>query len=102
MGTISKIVELKGGSEFARRVGQTIRQARLRVGLTQKQLASPLTGAFVSRVEHGRIVPSLPALVLLVGRLDLSMDEFFRLVGSPGASAAGVAAGGAANGRGSA
>jgi transcriptional regulator with XRE-family HTH domain len=45
--------------------------------LTQASLGAPMTRAFVSSVERGRTVPSLPALALLVDRLNLSLSEFF-------------------------
>ncbi len=58
-------------------VGDELRRRRVAAGLTQTTLGEPLTRAFVSAVERGRVVPSLPALALLVQRLDLSLSEFF-------------------------
>jgi transcriptional regulator with XRE-family HTH domain len=40
-------------------------------------LGAPLTRAFVSAVERGRTVPSIPALALLADRLDIPLDAFF-------------------------
>jgi hypothetical protein len=45
--------------------------------LTQATLGEPMTRAFVSSVERGRTVPSLPALALFVDRLGTSLGEFF-------------------------
>lgn len=45
--------------------------------MTQASLGAPLTRAFVSAVEHGHSVPSIPALALLVDRLDVPLDVFF-------------------------
>ena len=45
--------------------------------MTQAALGTPLTRAFVSAVETGRTVPSLPALALLADRLGLALDDFF-------------------------
>jgi hypothetical protein len=45
--------------------------------LTQASLGAPMTRAFVSAVERGHAVPSLPALALFVDRLGLSLAEFF-------------------------
>jgi transcriptional regulator with XRE-family HTH domain len=61
-------------------IGRELRRQRLDRGLTQAQLAGPLTKAFVSAVEHGRAVPSLPALQLMVERLDTTLSEFFARV----------------------
>lgn len=45
--------------------------------MTQASLGEPLTRAFVSAVERGHTVPSIPALALLVDRLDVPLDDFF-------------------------
>jgi hypothetical protein len=45
--------------------------------LTQTTLGQPLTRGFVSAVERGHVMPSLPALALLVDRLGLSLADFF-------------------------
>jgi transcriptional regulator with XRE-family HTH domain len=56
-------------------LGSRIRQERLRVGLTQAELGSPMTRSFVSAVEHGRTLPSLPALLLIAKRLGVPVGE---------------------------
>jgi hypothetical protein len=43
--------------------------------MTQTQLGWPLTRAFVSSVEHGRCLPSLPAVALFAERLGISPAE---------------------------
>jgi transcriptional regulator with XRE-family HTH domain len=58
-------------------LGGTLRRHRLARSMTQSVLGHPLTRAYVSSVEAGRTVPSLPALRLMVLRLDLSLAEFF-------------------------
>ena len=58
-------------------IGQVLREARRREGLTQDQLASPFTAAFVCSVERGNAIPSLPSLAILVGRLGMSLADFF-------------------------
>jgi transcriptional regulator with XRE-family HTH domain len=58
-------------------VGGTLRRHRLARSMTQGTLGHPLTRAYVSSVESGRTVPSLPALRLMVLRLDMSLAEFF-------------------------
>jgi transcriptional regulator with XRE-family HTH domain len=69
----------RGGPDtpLASAVGLELRRRRVAAGLTQAALAAPMTRAFVSAVERGHAVPSLPALALLVDRLDVSLSEFF-------------------------
>jgi transcriptional regulator with XRE-family HTH domain len=50
-------------------LGSRIRELRMQVGLTQTELGSPMTRSFVSAIEHGRVLPSLPALLLISARL---------------------------------
>ena len=58
-------------------IGGELRRRRVAAGLTQTTLGEPLTRGYVSAVERGHVVPSLPALALLVQRLDLTLSEFF-------------------------
>jgi hypothetical protein len=53
-------------------LGYEIRRLRCSVGMTQAELGWPLTRAFVSSVEHGRCLPSLPAVALFAQRLGVS------------------------------
>ena len=73
--SITKLYGRGPNSEFARRLGLAIRLHRLSAGLTQTQLGFPLTKAFVSQVERGRTLPSLPALSLMADRLEISMGR---------------------------
>jgi len=58
---------------LARSIGARIRQARLRAGLTQQQLAGDrYTKAYVSALENGSSKPSMAALNYLATRLDIS------------------------------
>lgn len=61
-------------------VGAELRRRRTEVGLTQAGLGRPLSRGFVSAVEHGRAVPSLPALAHMLARIDMSLSEFFERV----------------------
>ena len=63
---------------WRRALGLELRDRRRRVGLTQEELGAPLSKAFVSAVERGRIVPSLSALRLMTDRLDVPLGDFFR------------------------
>lgn len=62
------------------RLGGEVRRRRLARGLTQAELGAPLTKAYVSAVEQGRAVPSLPALRHLALRLGVSLADFFACV----------------------
>jgi len=48
--------------------------------MTQATLGAPLSKGFVSAVERGRTIPSLPALRLMVGRLGITLGEFLMAV----------------------
>jgi transcriptional regulator with XRE-family HTH domain len=56
-------------------LGSRIRELRLEAGLTQAELGSPMTRSYVSAIEHGRALPSLPALLLIAARLGVSVGK---------------------------
>jgi len=58
-------------------IGQVLREARQQRGLTQGQLARPFSAAFVCSVELGNTMPSLASLAILLGRLGISLADFF-------------------------
>jgi tetratricopeptide (TPR) repeat protein len=63
-------------SALAKRIGQRIRDARLRRGVSQRELASPrFTGQYVSSLERGAVKPSMAALNYLAGRLGVGVRE---------------------------
>jgi tetratricopeptide (TPR) repeat protein len=63
--------------ELARRIGQRLREARHRAGLTQQQLAGDrYTKAYVSALETGIARPSMVALSFLSERLGLPASHF--------------------------
>jgi|SRR5215208_2294063 len=66
------------GSALSVAIGRELRRRRVGAGLTQAALATPFTRAFVSAVEQGLAMPSIPALVLLTDRLDTPLEEFFQ------------------------
>jgi transcriptional regulator with XRE-family HTH domain len=66
--------------ELRRRLGSELRRRRLAARLSQHEVSSPLTRAFVSQVERGLTMPSLPALIVLSERLGTSADEVLRSV----------------------
>lgn len=67
-------------SAFCRAAGEELRARRLAARLTQAALADPLTAAYVSAVENGRVVPSLPALLFMLDRLGVSAAIYFEAV----------------------
>ena len=59
----------------SKRIGARIRQRRLFLGLTQRQLTSGLTkvtAAYISRIEAGERNPSLGTLIQLGKKLDVT------------------------------
>jgi transcriptional regulator with XRE-family HTH domain len=75
--TISKHRSWGARSAFAAAVGQTLRTERRRLRLSQRELAGGFSASFVSRVELGDAVPSLPALAYMADRIGLSLADFF-------------------------
>jgi transcriptional regulator with XRE-family HTH domain len=57
------------GSPFATELGRRVRDARRARGLSQAALGRPLTRAYVSLIESGHTIPSLPALLHIAQRL---------------------------------
>jgi transcriptional regulator with XRE-family HTH domain len=64
-------------------IGQELRRRRLAQRLSQEELSSPFTRAYVSQVERGVTLPSLPALIVMAERLGTSADEVLRAVNLP-------------------
>lgn len=58
-------------------IGQRIKEARARNGVSQEQLAEKvgLSTAHTSHIETGNTKVSLPALVQIANALNVSMDE---------------------------
>src|SRR2546429_6695 len=67
--SIAKHLSCGPDSALARSIGLELKRRRIAAGLSQGQVGRPLSRAFVSAVEHGHVVPSLPSLLLLAGRL---------------------------------
>ncbi len=64
-------------SELALRVGERIKAARLKAGLTQQQLAEGrYTKAYISALENGHSKPSMAALNFISGRLGVPASQF--------------------------
>ncbi|MDY3052216.1 MAG: XRE family transcriptional regulator [Ndongobacter sp.] len=60
-------------------IGEKIKNLRLRMGLTQEELAerSDLTKGFISQLEHDNASPSVDTLENIVGALGTTMADFF-------------------------
>ncbi|TMC64372.1 MAG: helix-turn-helix domain-containing protein, partial [Chloroflexi bacterium] len=78
--SIAKHQRAGAGSPLSIAIGRELRRQRRARGLTQASLGAPLTRGFISAVERGKTVPSIPALALLADRLDLPLDVFFLAV----------------------
>ena len=72
VSTITKHKAAGGGSAFSRALGDEIRRRRVALGLSQTNVGQPLSRAFMSSVESGRLTPSLPSLLMIARRLNSS------------------------------
>ncbi|WIG97996.1 helix-turn-helix transcriptional regulator [Myxococcus sp. SDU36] len=63
-------------AKLSQRIGTQVRAARHRAGLSQAQVAEAIhvPTLVLSRLERGRLLPSLPTLVDLCGVLRISVD----------------------------
>ena len=61
-------------------LGLELRRLRLEANLSQSSMSAPLTRAFISQLESGRSLPSLPVLIVLAERLGTSADEILKSV----------------------
>jgi transcriptional regulator with XRE-family HTH domain len=61
--------------DLAKRVGRRLRAARIAKGMSQAELAAPMTRAMVSAVELGKVSPSLETLARFASRLDLRVKD---------------------------
>jgi transcriptional regulator with XRE-family HTH domain len=80
MSTITKQTVGGADSAFARALGDEIRRRRLELGLSQALVGDPLSRAFVSSVESGRAVPSLPSLLMIASRLHVRVGAILTSV----------------------
>ena len=72
VSTITKHATAGNGSRFARLLGREIRRRRRLLRLSQAEVGRPMSRAFLSSVESGRITPSLPSLLIIARRLNSS------------------------------
>jgi transcriptional regulator with XRE-family HTH domain len=69
LSTIAKQSTTGSGSAYARALGGEVRRRRRALGLSQSIVSDPLTRGFLSSVEAGRTIPSIPSLVMIARRL---------------------------------
>jgi transcriptional regulator with XRE-family HTH domain len=61
-------------------LGSELKRRRLAAHLSQGEMSAPMTRAYISQLESGRTLPSLPALIVLAERLGTSADEILKSV----------------------
>lgn len=59
------------------KIGFRVKQARLNVCLTQEELAEKanMSSSFISRLENGKILPSIEKLYLLAEIMDVGLED---------------------------
>lgn len=80
VSTIAKHSDAGSGTVFARILGREIRRRRIELGLSQASVGRPLSRAYISSVEAGRLTPSLPSLLLIARRLNSSAAAILSVV----------------------
>lgn len=70
--------------EFAKKMADTLKQERLKRGISHEQLATAcgLTRPAISHIESGKRVPSIQNVYRIVTAMDMTMGEFIGLVES--------------------
>ena len=68
---VASMPRRSGSAQLARRIGSRIRTLRLEAGITQEALAwsCDLAKAYLSQVEAGKRIPSVPALISIARRI---------------------------------
>lgn len=66
--------------DLAQKIGVQIKDLRQEAGLTLKKLADTtgVSSALLSRIEHGKIMPSIPTLQTIADSLMVGIGHFFR------------------------
>ncbi len=78
--SITNLLPYERAQNLRSSLGSEVRRRRLAAHLSQGELSAPMTRAYVSQVESGRTLPSLPALIVLAERLGTSADEILKSV----------------------
>lgn len=71
---------MKNKDEFAKQIGNRIKELRKEANLTLKQLgkATELSAPLISKIENGLAMPSIPTLRLIADALKVNTGYFFR------------------------
>lgn len=58
-------------------IGKRVQQARINASLTQEQLAEKanVSSSFISRLETGKVMPSIERLYMLAGVLNVGLQD---------------------------
>lgn len=61
------------------KIGENLRKHRKEKGLKLLQLSNltKISMPMLSKIENGRIIPTIPTLFLIINQLNLPLDEFF-------------------------
>jgi transcriptional regulator with XRE-family HTH domain len=78
--SITNLMPAGRGTLLRAGIGLELRRRRLEANLSQANVSFPMTRAYISQVEAGRTLPSLPALIVMAERLGTSADEILRSV----------------------
>jgi transcriptional regulator with XRE-family HTH domain len=78
--SITNLLPTDRASRLRQGLGSELKRRRLAAHLSQGQMSAPLTRAYISQLESGRTLPSLPALIVLAERLGTSADEILKSV----------------------
>ncbi|EEG72603.1 DNA-binding helix-turn-helix protein [[Clostridium] hylemonae DSM 15053] len=86
---IVKLIPKVKGAIMEEKIGFRVKQARLNAGLTQEELAEKanMSSSFISRLENGKILPSIKKLLMLADIMNVGLEDllrdFFRHTGEP-------------------
>ena len=71
---------MQNKKDLAQKIGVQIKELRQEAGLTLKKLADStgVSSALLSRIEHGKIMPSIPTLQTIADSLMVGIGHFFK------------------------
>ena len=78
--SITNLLPKGRDATIRRRLGTEIRRRRLAAHLSQEDVSAPMTRGYVSQVERGQTMPSLPALIVIAEHLGTSADVVLKAV----------------------
>lgn len=67
-------------NDLAQMIGRQLKAKRLKAGLQMKMLADEIgvSVAFISRIENGKVMPSIPTLQTIALSLKVEIGDFFK------------------------